>query len=59
MDGDTGATWDECGQLVFSEAEEKRPADIAYDFQGISGLMSTIALAVANSSLQVSMTVLL
>ena len=36
----------------------KSPADITYDCRGISGLMSTIALAVANTSLQVSMTIL-
>jgi len=33
--------------------KKKRPADIAYDCQGISGPTSTIALAVASSSLYI------
>jgi len=40
-------------------SEEKSSADVAYDCRGISGPMSTIALAVANSSLQVNKTVVI
>jgi len=38
--------------------KKRSPADIAYDCRGILGLMSTIALAAASSSLQVSMAIL-
>ena len=44
------------GVLVLNR--KKSPADITYDCQGISGPTPTVALAAANSSLQVSMTVL-
>ena len=44
----------QCAPLV----HEEKSTDIAYDCRGISGPTPTIVLAAANSSLQVSMTVL-